>query len=117
MDEAGGKVKRVLIQVKSGKVSARDIRDLVGTIQREQSAIGVFITLEEPTRDMINEATSAGFYLSPGWQRDYPRIQILTIAELFRGAEIRMPPEHGTFKQAQRVKDAPDAAQQAFDID
>ncbi len=105
MDEAGGKSKRVLVQVKSGKVSSRDIRDLVGTVQREQAAIGVFITLDEPTRDMLTEATAAGFYRSPGWQRDYPRIQILTIAELLRGSEIKMPPaEWGTFKQAQRVE-------------
>lgn len=81
-----------------------DIRDLVGTVQRENAAIGVFITLEEPTRDMKIEAVSAGYYESPGWNQRYPRIQILTIAELLRGARIDMPPQFGTFKQAQKVK-------------
>ncbi|HVB22939.1 MAG TPA: DNA methyltransferase [Ktedonobacteraceae bacterium] len=104
IDDAYSKSKRVLVQVKSGHVKSGDVRDLVGTVQRENAAIGVFITLEEPTRDMKTEAVSAGHYESPGWNQRYPRIQILTIAELLRGAKIDMPPQFGTFKQAQKVK-------------
>jgi site-specific DNA-methyltransferase (adenine-specific) len=33
-----------LVQVKSG-----DIRDLRGTVERENAAIGVFVTVEEPS--------------------------------------------------------------------
>jgi hypothetical protein len=51
--------------------------------------MGVFITLEEPSRDMRTEAVSAGYYHSPGWGQDYPRIQILTVEELLHGADIR----------------------------
>jgi site-specific DNA-methyltransferase (adenine-specific) len=110
IDDNTGKAKRVLVQVKSGHVNSSHIRDLKGTLQRENAAIGVFITLEEPTRDMTTEAVSAGFYRSPGWNKDYPRIQILTIAELLHDAEVKMPPQFGTFKQAQRVQQ-PDAEQ------
>jgi site-specific DNA-methyltransferase (adenine-specific) len=101
---------QVLVQVKSGKVKSGDVRDLVGTVEREKAAIGVFITLDEPSKDMKTEAVSAGFYRSPAWQTDYPRIQILTIADLLAGAAIKMPPAVGTFKQAERVK--PDVASQ-----
>lgn len=104
MDDGTGKAKRALIQVKSGKVSSRDIRDLVGTVNREQASLGVFVTLEEPTRDMRMEAAAAGFYHSPGWNQDYARIQIVTIDQLLRGETIDMPPTHITFKQAARVK-------------
>lgn len=104
IDDASAKPKRVLMQVKSGHVKSGDIRDLVGTVQRENAAMGVFITLEPPSRDMITEAASAGFYRSPGWGQDFPKIQILTIDQLLQGAEIRMPPAHGTFRQAQRVE-------------
>jgi site-specific DNA-methyltransferase (adenine-specific) len=104
VDDASGKSKRVIIQVKSGHVKSGDIRDLVGTVQREQAALGVFITLEPPTREMKIEAASAGFYHSPGWGKDYPRIQILTIEELLHHAEVKMPPQYGTFKTAQRVQ-------------
>lgn len=104
-DDGTGKPKRIIIQVKSGKVSSRDIRDLVGTVEREKAAMGVLITLEEQSRDMRTEAVSGGFYHSPGWNQDYPRIQVLTIEQLLRGEGIQMPPASVTFKQAERVKD------------
>jgi site-specific DNA-methyltransferase (adenine-specific) len=104
IDDAYAKPKRVLVQVKSGHVKSGDIRDLVGTVQRENAAMGVFITLETPTREMITEAVSAGYYESPGWNQKYPRIQIRTVAELLRGTKLDMPPQYGTFKQAQKVR-------------
>ena len=85
-------------------------------MQREQAQLGVFLTLDEPSRDMLTEAASAGVYRSPGWGRDYPKVQILTIAELLRGAEIKMPPPHGTFKQARPVQQGPDVEQHGFDM-
>jgi site-specific DNA-methyltransferase (adenine-specific) len=105
IDDNTGKPKRALVQVKSGKVKSGDIRDLVGTVEREKAALGVFITLEEPTRDMRTEAASAGFYTSPGWGRDFARVQILTISELLSGKAPDMPPPYGTFKQAERVNE------------
>lgn len=104
-DPKKGKLQRVLIQVKSGHVKSGDVRDLRGVVEREEAALGVFITLEEPTRDMVTEAASAGFHRSPVWDKDYPRIQILTIDDLLNGKEISMPPSaFGTFKQAEKVK-------------
>lgn len=105
MDDASRRPKHVIVQVKSGHVKSGDIRDLAGTVQREQAAIGVFITLEPPSREMVTEAASAGFYESPGWGRRYPRVQILTIEDLLKGRMVEMPPTSITFKQAQRVKD------------
>ncbi len=92
------------MQVKSGHVKSGDIRDLRGTVEREEAAMGVFITFEEPTERMNEEARKAGFYQSEGWDQNYRRIQILTIEELLHGAEIKMPPQYGTFKEAQRVR-------------
>lgn len=108
IDDASGKPKRVLVQVKSGHVKSGDVRDLRGVLDREKAEIGVFITLEEPSKDMKQEAVTSGFYRSEHWQRDYPRIQILTIEELLAGAEIKMPTERGTFKEAPRAQDKPD---------
>ena len=110
IDDNTGKAKRVLVQVKSGHVNSSHIRDLVGTVQREQAAIGVFITLENPTREMTTEALKAGFYFSPGWNKNYQRIQILTIEGLLQEIKagktqlVDMPPQFGTFKEAQRVQ-------------
>ena len=52
-----------------------DIRDLRGTVEHANAAMGVFITLEDPSRDMNKEAVSAGFYHSPGRDTDYPKFR------------------------------------------
>lgn len=114
IDDSTAQPKKVLVQVKGGKVGSKDIRDLVGTVEREKAAIGVFITLKRPTEPMRKEAASAGFYHSPGWNQNYPKIQILTIQELLDGAKINMPAHNQpgiTFKQAERVKNGDSAAQ------
>ncbi len=106
LDDRKGGVKRALVQVKSGHVNSSHIRDLKGTLERENAQIGVYITLEAPTRDMLSEAASAGFYHSEIWDRDYPRIQILSIEELLAGAEVKLPPTPKgaeAFKQAGKV--------------
>lgn len=106
IDDHIGKAKQILVQVKSGKVKSGDIRDLRGTLDRENGAMGVFITLEPPSKDMLAEAVSTGYYHSPGWDKDYPKLQILTVEELLKGAEVKMPPTSITFKQAEKVKSA-----------
>ena len=106
IDDHTGKAKRVLVQVKSGKVKSGDVRDLVGTMDREAAAMGIFLSLEEPTREMTTEALKAGVYHSPGWNRDYRRVQLVTIGDLLAGtSKLELPPaERTTFKAAERVK-------------
>lgn len=115
LDDQSGQPKRAIVQVKSGHVNSALIRDLVGTVEREKAAMGVFITLEPPTADMTKEAVTAGFYHSPGWNKDYPRLQILTVADLLKGhARLEMPPDNRTYNQAQRVRPDPTHAQAAL---
>lgn len=106
-DDTSGKAKTIIVQVKSGHVSASHIRDLKGVLEREKAQIGVYITLEEPTKPMIEEAASAGFYEPKHWPDNYyPRIQILTIQELLNGKKVDYP-QHApvaTFKKAQRLR-------------
>lgn len=91
-DEGGnGPTKQVIISVKSGRVSVTDMRDLRGVVEREEAVIGVLITLRDPTQPMITEAADSGFYHSPGWDQDYPKLQILTVADLFDGRGIQYP--------------------------
>jgi site-specific DNA-methyltransferase (adenine-specific) len=96
------KPHRCLVQVKSGHVSSGDISQLRGTIERENAQIGLFITLEEPTGPMQREAVEAGFYRSNLMQRDYPRIQILTIRELFDRREPQLPSMFNPYRLAER---------------
>ena len=98
--------QKAIVQVKSGRVSSPHIRDLKGTLERESAVLGLFITLEEPTRDMLVEAASAGFYHSDVWQRDYPRVQILTVEELLAGVEFEVPRHPSMYQAARRERPA-----------
>jgi site-specific DNA-methyltransferase (adenine-specific) len=115
IDDNSGKPKQVVVQVKSGHVKSGDIRDLVGVLDREKAAMGVFVTLESPTADMHTEALKAGKYHSPGWNKDYRKVQILTIEQLLKGAPVDMPPTATTFKQAQKA-DKGKEGQEGFDF-
>lgn len=76
--------KKIIVSVKGGEhVSVTMVKDLFATVEREKAAMGLFITLAEPTKPMITEAVTAGFYKSP--KGDVPKIQILTIADLLSG--------------------------------
>ncbi len=111
--DAKGKAraKQVIVQVKSGKVGAKDIHELRGVIEREEAAIGVFLTLEQPTQPMLKEALAAGYYESAMWQQTYRRLQILSIRDLLGDDGVDMPPQHGTFRQAERAKTSDGKAQ------
>ena len=95
----------VVVQVKSGKVTSRDIRDLKGTVEREEAAIGVFITLEKPTAAMQKEALAASYYESPGRQgKRYRKIQILTISDLLEDEGVDIPGQYSEIKRAKFYK-------------
>ncbi|BED92588.1 MAG: restriction endonuclease [Candidatus Paraimprobicoccus trichonymphae] len=86
------KREKIIFQVKSGKVNSSHIRDLRGTIEREVAAIGIFITLENPTKDMESEAISAGFYENINiYTRKINRIKIVTIKQILKGAHLDVP--------------------------
>jgi site-specific DNA-methyltransferase (adenine-specific) len=53
--------KRALIQVKSGKVGVKDVRDFRGVLEREGATLGLFVSLEPPTREMVQRGGSGGF--------------------------------------------------------
>ncbi len=95
-----GKVQKVIVQVKSGHVSVKDIRDLGHVIDREGSEIGVFITLESPTKPMITEAVQKGFYKSVAGAQ-YPKIQIKTIEELLQNNRLNIPTKYESQKKAE----------------
>ena len=96
--------QKVVIQVKGGRVSSPQVRDLVGVVEREKAAMGLFISLESPTRDMRQEAAAAGFYHSDLWQRDFAKIQLRTVGEMLSGQGFDLPPRPGDYQPAQRVR-------------
>jgi site-specific DNA-methyltransferase (adenine-specific) len=101
----------IIFSVKGGQnVGVSEVRDLIGVVQREDAAIGVYISIVEPTKPMLKEAAEAGFYTSKDGSR-YPKIQLLTIEGLMNKTQLLQRPWHVedlTFKKAPRFR--PDTA-------
>jgi len=96
-------VKSVVISVKGGSTGVAHVRDLRGVVEREKAAVGVLITVNDPTGPMKKEAIGAGYYESPFWKKKYPRLQIFTVEDLLGGKRIEYPPAQqvdATFRRA-----------------
>ena len=98
--------RKIVIQVKGGRVSSPQVRDLKGVVEREQAAMGLFISLEESTRDMRAEAASGGLFHSDLWDRDFPKIQLRTIGEMLEDQSFDLPSRPAAYQPAQRVRRA-----------
>ena len=95
--------QKVVIQVKGGRVSPSQVRELKGVVEREQAALGLFISLEPPTREMRREAASSGIYHSELWELDLPKIQLSTVGEMLSGDGFNLPPISSGYQPARRV--------------
>ncbi len=79
-----------IVSVKGGEnITSGMVRDLKGTMDREKAALGLFLTLNEPTREMEKEAASAGLYETGGMK--VPRLQILTAAQILDNRRPQVP--------------------------
>jgi DNA modification methylase len=83
---------RGVISVRSGPLGAKTVRDLRALASRHDAAIGVMLTLHQPTEAMLGEAARAGYHESPDGR--HPRLQILTAEEVLRGRGIDAPTGH-----------------------
>ncbi len=95
---------------KGGNTGVKDVRDLRGVLDREKAAIGVLISLRDPTAAMQTEAASAGFYEHKTNGQKFPRLQLRTVKELLEGKGLERPSSAAsvddTFKKAPAAKRA-----------
>jgi site-specific DNA-methyltransferase (adenine-specific) len=108
--------KRALIQVKSGRVSVKDVRDFLWVLNREGATLGLFVTLEPPTRNMVREAAQAGFYTTPLGNLRIPRLQIRTVEELLAGTGFAIPSAALLMGVAQAERVSPSGEQGALEM-
>ena len=98
--------KPILFSVKSGRVNVAQIRDFIHVIDREQAVAGVFITLNNPTRPMLHEATLAGTYKNPLTGNPIEKLKIVTVQEIMNGERENFPnPVEVLNKAARKVED------------
>ena len=88
----GKRTEKAIVSVKGGdNVGVAMIRDLHSAMERDKAPIGVFITKVLPSRPMITEAAAVGVLNSEVTGKAHPRLQILTLAELFSGKKPDIP--------------------------
>lgn len=97
--------KKIVVSVKGGEnVSVAMVRDFAHVIDREKAAMGFFVTLAKPTKQMLTESVGTGYYTSPYTGAKFPKLQVLTIEGLLSGKERgeypRMDAGGLTFKKA-----------------
>ena len=111
-DDNSGQTKKIVVQVKSGKVGVGQVSELCHVVEREKAAMGVFITLEKVTLPMKREAAAFGSYIPEHYpDRKYPKMQLLEVEDLLlKRAEVQYPKTlapQATFKKAAAKKKAP----------
>ncbi len=103
-----------IVSVKGGEnINSGMVRDLKGTMEREKASLGLFLTLNEPTREMVREAASAGFYETGG--QKIPRLQILTAEDILQGKRPKVPFGHAESSKRLPLKRRPKIRKNYFD--
>jgi hypothetical protein len=105
-DRPKAPLKKIIVSVKGGQnLNLGMVRDLIGTVEKEKAAMGLFLTLKEPTAEMTRTAAQADSYVSPHGNARFPKIQIITIRQLLEGQRPKMPPDftsgHAVFKKTE----------------
>jgi site-specific DNA-methyltransferase (adenine-specific) len=87
----GKRTERAIVEVKGGGTGVKDIGRLAQVMERERAPFGVFITAEPPTRNMERDAAAVGLWENEYTGRKHPRLQILTLTEIFQGKRPDIP--------------------------
>ena len=102
----GKRTEKAIVSVKGGKnVSVTMIRDLHSAMEREKAPMGVFICAGEPTGPMKTEAAAVGLFESEATGKKYPRLQILSLADLFAGKRPDIPWVDGSVMKSAKRED------------
>jgi site-specific DNA-methyltransferase (adenine-specific) len=90
----------VLFSVKSGHSSLSHFRDFCHVVTRDKAAIGIYLTLDEPSKPMNTEATKMGKYINPLTEQEFNKVSIVTIKELLDGERLNIPTSVDVLKKA-----------------
>jgi site-specific DNA-methyltransferase (adenine-specific) len=90
---------KVAFQVKGGEhISSKDVDALLGILAKFECQAGVFLTIEPPTKPMIETIATSGTVKTPIGM--FPKLQLLTLENFFSGKKLKLPAENITFKRA-----------------
>ncbi|MEQ1724724.1 MAG: DNA methyltransferase [Sphingopyxis sp.] len=87
----GKRTEKAIVEVKGGAIGVKDIGRLAQVMERERAPFGVYITARAPTRAMESDAAAVGVWENEYTGRKHPRLQIITLAELFQNKRPDIP--------------------------
>lgn len=93
-----------IVSVKGGKhLNPGMVQALDGAVNQLGAEMGIFVCLGKPTKGMRDVANKSGSFTYELSGAKYPRIQVLTIAELLTGKRPQMPTPINPYKKAKRA--------------
>jgi DNA modification methylase len=99
--------RRILVSVKGGANNPGFVRDLAGTVSANRAAMGIMVTLNPPTKGMLEAAASAGVYRHVNG-RTYPRVQIMAVADLLGGRTPDRPSTLMPYVEGESMTEEPE---------
>ena len=72
-------------------------------MEQEKAALGIFITLAEPTAPMTNAAHASGSFKHEVMGRTYDKIQIVTVKDIIeKKIRLELPLSHDVVSSAEK---------------
>jgi len=99
---AGGEIK-VGFQVKGGKVQSKDIDALLGAMSKHKCDAGVFLTIENPSKPMLDTVAKSGFLKKGVYE--IPKMQAMTLKDYCEGERLKLPEDNITFRLSAKKTD------------
>ena len=89
-------LRSMTVEVKGGKnVGISDVRDLRGVLERDEADMAGLIVMDEPSprkrTNFMREMASAGDLDVKGAARPFPRMQLLSVAQILDGERFDLP--------------------------
>ncbi|KAA0266093.1 MAG: hypothetical protein EDM75_00750 [Chlorobiota bacterium] len=88
----GGHKGVILIEVKSGNVGVKNIREFIQVVEKQRADMGVFVCFRDQySSGMASEARQAGYYQQDVYKDKYQKIRVMTVEDLLDGYELTYP--------------------------
>jgi DNA modification methylase len=94
--------KKALFSVKSSKtLTPSMINELNGVVERDGAACGIFLCLY-PAPNLVKASKQYGTYHNDLTNKDYPKIQVVCVDDIFQGATMELPNVAHVVKKAEQ---------------
>jgi DNA modification methylase len=94
--------KKALFSVKSSKtLTPSMINELHGVVERDGAACGIFLCLY-PAANLVKASKAFGVYHNDLINKDYPKIQVVCVDDIFNGKRLELPNVVKVLKKAEQ---------------